>query len=235
MYQNKKILAVIPARGGSKRLPNKNIKELNGKPLINWTIDAALKSNYLTEVIVSTDSQDIANIAIKAGGNVPFLRPENLAKDNSTTYDTIEHAVLYYKNELGQNFDYVILLQPTSPLRDSKDIDQSIEMLFEKKSDAIISVCEAEHSPLWSNTLNINNDMSNFIASEIKNKRSQDLDTFYRINGAIYICDTTRLLQEKVFFLESNIYAYIMPVEHSIDIDNIIDFKLAEVIVNENQ
>jgi len=227
MYKNKTFLAIIPARGGSKRLPRKNVLDLAGKPLIAWSIEAGLKSKYIDKVVVTSDDDEILNIAIKLDVDT-IKRPAELASDTSTTFDTIKHTIDNIKI-----YDYIILLQPTSPLRTEKHINEAIELLESKNAAAIISVCEAEHSPLWSNTLLENNDMSNFLREEIKNKRSQDLPTYYRINGAIYICKTSRLLKEKTFFIKDKIYSYLMKREVSIDIDELIDFKLVEVLVNE--
>lgn len=233
MLKDKRFLAIIPARANSKRLPNKNLRPIKKRPLINWTVEAAVRSKYLTEVIVSTDSKKIANAAKESGAVIPFLRPDYLAEDHTTTYDTIEHAVLFYKEELAKEFDYIVLLQPTSPLRSTKDIDRAIETLIEKNADAIVSVCEVEHSPLWTNVLPQNGDMSSFLPDTIKNKRSQELEKYVRINGAIYICETKRLLEEKTFYIKDNIFAYEMLMKHSIDIDNITDLKLAELLIEE--
>jgi CMP-N-acetylneuraminic acid synthetase len=228
-----RFLAIIPARGNSKRLPNKNLRELKDKPLINWTIEAAKNSKYITNVMVSTDSEQIAEIAKEAGAEMPFLRPSYLAEDHTTTYDTVEHTVLFYKEKLHKEFDFIVLLQPTSPLRSSHDIDKAIETLRDKKADAIVSVNEVEHSPLWTNTLPKSGDMSHFLPDKIKNTRSQELAKYVRLNGAIYICDTNRLLEEKTFYIKDNIFAYEMLIKHSIDIDNITDLKLAELLIDE--
>ena len=173
MYNNKEVLAIIPARGGSKRLPGKNIKDLNGKPLIAWTIDAALRSKYIDKSVVSTDDEIIAEISQKYGAEVPFIRPKELATDTASSIDVILHAINFYKTK-GEPFEYVILLQPTSPLRTTEDIDHAFEMLNEE-TKAIVSVCETEHPPLWSNTLPKDLSMKDFLAKEILNKRSQDL------------------------------------------------------------
>ncbi len=226
MCKNKTFLAIIPARGGSKRLPRKNILDLNGKPLIAYSIEAGLKSKYIDKLIVTSDDEEILRISKKIGAEV-LMRPLDLASDTATTFDTIKHTI----NNIEKNYDFIVLLQPTSPLRDIKHIDEAIELLEEKKADAIISVCEMEHSPLWSNTLPKNSDMSNFLKDEIKNKRSQDLEIFYRLNGAIYICRTDRLLREKTFFINDNIFAYEMDRESSIDIDEKIDFELAKIYI----
>jgi CMP-N,N'-diacetyllegionaminic acid synthase len=228
MYTNKTFLTIIPARGGSKRLPRKNVLDLCGKPLIVHTIEAALKSKYINKVIVSSDDEEILNISSNFGADI-LKRPYELANDTATTFDAIKHTIDNF-----EKYDYIVLLQPTSPLRNEKHIDEAIELLEKKKADAIVSVCEMEHSPLWSNTLPKDGSMSNFLKDEILNKRSQDLEKFYRLNGAIYICKTEKLIENKSFFLKDNIFAYIMNREYSIDIDEEIDFKMAEVLMDGN-
>ena len=225
----KKYLAIIPARGGSKRLPRKNILDLNGKPLIAWSIEAGVNSKYINKTIVTSDDDEILEVGEKYKINT-IKRPSELATDTSTTFDAIKHAI----DSLDKKYEYIVLLQPTSPLRNEKHINEAIELLEEKKADAVISVCEMDHSPLWSNTLPKNLNMSNFLRDEIKNKRSQDLPTYYRLNGAIYICKTDRLLKEKSFFIKDNIYAYIMDRKSSIDIDEELDFIFAKTILKEN-
>lgn len=221
---NKTFLAIIPARGGSKRLPRKNLLDLCGKPLIAWSIEAALKSKYISKVIVSSDDEEILNIAKEYKADF-IKRPDELASDTATTFDALKHTL----ENVGK-YDYVVLLQPTSPLRSEKHIDEAIELLEEKSADAIISVCEMEHSPLWSNILDENLDMSNFLRDEVLNKRSQDLPKYYRLNGAIYICKTEELLENKGFFIKENIFAFKMNKENSIDIDEEIDFIIAREI-----
>ena len=225
MYTNKTFLAIIPARGGSKRLPRKNVLDLCGKPLIAYTIEAALKSKYIDKVIVSSDDEEILNISSNFGADI-IKRPIDLANDTATTFDTIKHTIDNF-----EKYDYIVLLQPTSPLRNEKHIDEAIELLEKKKADAIVSVCEMDHSPLWSNTLPKDGNMSNFLKDEILNKRSQDLEKYYRLNGAIYICKTSKLLEEKSFILKKKIFAYIMDRKNSIDIDEKVDFDMAEVIL----
>ena len=224
---NKTFLSIIPARGGSKRLPRKNLLDLCGKPLIAHSIEAALKSKYINKVVVSSDDEEILQISQNFGANI-IKRPDVLASDTATTFDAIEHTI---KNL--EKYDYVVLLQPTSPLRDEKHINESIELLKEKKADAIISVCEVEHSPLWCNTLDVNLDMSNFLKDEVLNKRSQDLEKYYRLNGAIYICKTEKLLENRGFFIKENIFAYIMEQENSVDIDTKLDFEIVRTILGE--
>lgn len=223
---NKTFLAIIPARGGSKRLPRKNILDLCGKPLISWSIEAALKSKYISKVVVSSDDEEILNISSNFGADI-IKRPYELANDTATTFDAIKHTI----NNL-EKYDYIVLLQPTSPLRNEKHIDEAIELLEEKQADAIVSVCEMDHSPLWSNTLPEDGNMRGFLREEILNKRSQDLEKYYRLNGAVYICKTDKLLENKSFFLKDNIFAYIMDRKSSIDIDEEIDFEIAKVLIN---
>ena len=228
-------LGVITARGRSKRLPSKNVLDLAGKPLIGWTIEAALKSRYIDELIVSTEDVEIAEISKSYGANVPFMRPKELGADNVHPAEAVIHAVNYFINEQKKEFEYVVLLQPTSPLRNEHDIDKAIELLYSTKADAVVSVCEAEHSPLWYNTLPENLSLKNFLRDDLKGKMSQNLPTYYRLNGAIYICKAKRLLKEKTFFLKDNIFAFLMDARKSVDIDSLVDFKLAEILMQTNK
>jgi len=225
MYNSKKILAVITARAGSKRLPNKNILDLAGKPLIVWTIDEAKKSKYIDRLIVNTDSQQIAEISKQYGAEVPFMRPQELANDNADSISVLKHTIDFF----NQEFDYILLLQPTSPLRNVEDIDNAIELLNEK-TKAVISVCETQHSPLWSNTLPNDLSMENFIRPEIKNLRSQDLPKYYRLNGAVYIAEIKYFMGNNGF-IGNKTKAFIMSQQNSVDIDTELDFKLCEILI----
>jgi len=231
MFNGKTFLAIIPARGGSKGLKNKNILPLKGKPLIAYTIETALESVIFDKVIVSTDSKKIANISSKHGAEIPFMRPKELATDTASSIDVAIHALSFFEDQ-GIHFDYFMLLQPTSPLRTSKDIINAIKLAFEKDADVILSVCEVEHSPLWTNILPDDLSMKHFIREEIKGKSRQQLPKFYRLNGAIYLAKVEYFLKTKDWFGEKS-YAYIMPRERSIDIDDYIDFKLAETLMEE--
>ena len=228
MYKGKAFLAIIPARGGSKRLPRKNLLDLCDKPLITWSIEAGLASQYIDKVVVTSDDNEILEISEKFGANT-IKRPNELATDISTTFHAIKHTI-----ENTEKYDYIVLLQPTSPLRNSKHIDEAIELLESKNADAIISVCEVDHSPLWSNTLPEDGSMRLFLRDEISNKRSQDLEKYYRLNGAIYICQTDKLLENKGFFLKNNIFSYIMDKTCSIDIDDEFDFLVAKMLLNKH-
>ena len=225
MYKDKTFLAIIPARGGSKRLPRKNVLDLEGKPLIAWSINAGLNSKYIDKVVVTSDDEEILEVS-KVLNSETIKRPKNLATDTATTFDAIKHTI-----DNIEQYDYIILLQATSPLREEKHIDEAIELLEIKNADAVVSVCVMDHSPLWSNTLDSSLSMKSFLKDDTTNKRSQDLEEYYRINGAIYICKTDKLLEEKSFFLKDNIYAYKMDRESSVDIDEEIDFKIAEFLI----
>jgi len=232
MYKEKTILGLIPARGGSKELPKKNIRPLLGKPLIAWTIEQAKASRYVDRVIVSTDDEEIAEIVKQYGAEVPFMRPKELARDDIPGIDVVFHAMNWFIKNENKQYDLIILLQPTSPLRTAEDIDKAIELLFFKKAKAIVSVCEVDHHPLWTNALPENGCMKNFIRKEIINKNRQELPTFYRLNGAIYLAYCNYIKEQKGFFGEET-FAYIMPKERSVDIDSELDLKLAEILMKE--
>ncbi|NAX29637.1 NTP transferase domain-containing protein, partial [Vibrio sp. V37_P2S8PM304] len=226
MLDGKKVIAVIPARGGSKRLPGKNIKQLGGKPLIAWSIEAAKKSKYIDRVIISTDCEDIAEVAQRYDGDVPFLRPQELAGDTAGTNGVILHVL----DQIDESFGYVVLLQPTSPLRNTEDIDQLLES-FDEKTEGVVSVCPCEHSPLWANTLPEDKTMGHFCPESVIGKRSQDLPEYYRLNGSIYAFKVDSFVENKGFFYSDKVKAYSMPIERSVDIDTIVDFHIAEVML----
>lgn len=230
MYSNKRILAVIPARGGSKGLPGKNILPFGGKPLLAWSVEQARASAYLDAVIVSTDSPRIAEAAQKAGAEVPFLRPKSLSGPSARSIDAIFHALDLLKGQ-GRDFDLVMMLQPTSPLRTAADIDGVIKFFFKKKAVSVISVCETEHSPLWAGQLARDLSMRGFVRPAIKNKPRQSLPVFYRINGAVYLASVGHLRRHEGF-LSKDAKAYVMPRERSVDIDTRLDFEFAQCIAS---
>jgi len=231
VYREKNILGLIPARGGSKGLPRKNIKPLLGKPLIAWTIEQAFASRYLDKVVVSTDDKEIAEISKKYGADVPFMRPKELAGDNTKGIEVVLHVIDWLKeNDKQKQYDLIMLLQPTSPLRKAEDIDKAIELLFLKEAKAIVSVCEVEHHLLWANNLPEDGSMKDFIRPEIMNKNRQELPVFYRLNGAIYLAYCNYIKKYRSFIGEKT-FAYIMPRERSIDIDSEVDLNLAEVLI----
>lgn len=220
-------IAIIPARSGSKGLKDKNIKELCDKPLIAYSIEAALESKMFYTVMVSTDSEKYAEISRHYGAEVPFLRSAETSGDSAGSWDVVREVLNEYR-KLGKAFDNVMLLQPTSPLRTSEDIINAFSLKEKKKANAIVSVCEMDHSPLWSNTLPDSLSMENF--SRSKDLPRQQLETYYRVNGTIYLIDTDCVYNDKRIY-ENNCYAYIMPKERSVDIDTELDFIIAETII----
>lgn len=230
---NKNILAIIPARGGSKGVPRKNIKEINGKPLIAYTIEEAIKSRYLHRIVVSTEDKEIADISKKYGAEVPYLRPIELADDKSPTIDCIIHMINWLKINEDYIPDYICLLQCTSPLRTNEDIDGTIKKAINIDLDGAISVCEAEVNPYWTNVF-IDEKLKYFIEEGKNITRRQDLPQIYRINGAVYIIKTEILLNKRTFETD-NMTGYIMSSNNSIDIDNEIDFKFAQLLMKESE
>lgn len=226
-----RILALIPARSGSKGIPNKNIKFLNGKPLIAYTIEKAIKSEAFNRVIVSTDSIEIANIAVSYGADVPFLRPHILADDKSPTLGVVTHAIETLL-DMGENYDAVCLLQPTSPLRSIEDISQSIAKFKETHADSLISVISVPHeyNPHWvfedldsNGLLSISTGEKEIIA------RRQDLPNCYIRNGAIYITSIRTLLKERSLYGNMISY-YEMNSTNHVNLDTMEDWYKAERI-----
>lgn len=222
-------IAVIPARSGSKGLKDKNIKELNGKPLLAYSIGAAVNSKRFDVIHVSTDSEKYADIARKYGADVPFLRSMEMASDTATTWDAVRFVLKEYKQR-GQEFDTVTVLQPTSPLRTQEDIMGAFKFFNDKEANMISSVCEMDHSPLWSNTLPEDFSMKDFEDEKVAFLPRQSLPTYYRENGAIYLLKTEHLFKAENIYKEK-CYAYVMEKNHSIDIDDELDFLLAETVL----
>jgi len=214
---SKKTLALIPARGGSKGLSRKNVKPLLGKPLIAWTIEVAKKSRYIDRVVVSTEDNEIAGIAKKHGAEVPFMRPFHLSTDEATTEDCVIHAL----NWLRDNEEYR-----------SEDIDSSISILLagENEIDAVFGLTEATEHPFGMKIMDGKNIIRNFINADKEYTRRQDLPPVYRGNGAVYLCKTEVFLNKKTFTPERT-FGYLMPKERSVDINDEIDFKIAEVLM----
>lgn len=234
MIGSKKILAIIPARAGSKRLPNKNIITLHGKPLIQWTIEAALGSRCFDSVVVSTDTTDIANTAIHCGATVPFIRPKHLSDSESKSVDVVLHALEELESK-GQFFDYVMLLQPTSPMRSSRHIKDAVSLLQAKNAIAVISVCPISHPIEWSGELGSDLSMDHFFKFIPLNKRSQEFPNRYRLNGAIYLISIDSLAESKTFTVNKSSYAYIMKPEESVDIDTQLDLDFCEFLLKRKE
>ena len=224
MYNDKKIIGIIPARSGSKGLKDKNIKELCGKPLIAYTIEAAKQSGVFDYIMVSTDSENYAQIACEYGASVPFLRSEENSSDKSGSWDVVREVLA----NLKEKFDIVVLLQPTSPLRNAQYIKEALNLFFEKDADTVCSVCETPHPIFWCNTLDESLSMKEFIKREYDLPR-QLLPKSYTLNGAIYICKSDNI--NCLDFYSSKSFAYIMDKNSSIDIDEELDFILCELVM----
>lgn len=228
MINNKKILAIIPARAGSKGIKDKNIIDLNGKPLIAYSIEAGLSSKYIDKVVVTTDGEQIADVARKYGADVPFLRPNNLASDTSKTIDAVIHCIEEL-NKYNEEYDYMVLLQPTQPLRQSWHIDEAIELILEKDEDALVSVSKVNDHPILMRTIDENGHTKNLL-QECSTKRRQDFPNYYKVNGAIYINKINENLNSNTS-LNDNELAYIMDSKYDVDIDELLDLHIAELVM----
>jgi CMP-N,N'-diacetyllegionaminic acid synthase len=231
MINGKKILAIIPARGGSKGLPGKNIRPMCGKPLIAWTVEAAAKSRYLDCAVVSTDSAEIAEAARAAGGYVPFLRPDEFATDKASSYDVIRHALAYLSEHTQRQFDYVVLLEPTSPLREDDDIDKMLEQLLARSDefDSIISIGEVgEHPSIMKKC--VGETLVPYSAELVQTTRRQDNDAAYFPYGVAYIAKTEVLLAENTFYTR-RCMAYRIQRYQNFEIDDIYNFLCVESVM----
>lgn len=234
--EKKNIVAIIPARGGSKRLPLKNIKVLAGKPLIAYTLEEALKSKMLDRIIVSTDHDEIARISRECGAEVPFKRPAHLAHDTTHAPPIIQHAVKYLEETEDYIVDIIVILPPTSPLRKSEHIEEAIKKILETDVDSVMSVCEAVFPPWWMVKLNESGLLEPFLKSGIDYfcLESQELPKVYQPNGAIYVTRRDVLFEQGVIIGKYNAPIF-MDDESSLDIDTLTDFKLAELIMKERK
>jgi N-acylneuraminate cytidylyltransferase/CMP-N,N'-diacetyllegionaminic acid synthase len=222
------MIALIPARGGSKGLPNKNIKMLLGKPLIAYTIEAALNSSSIEEVYVSTDDVKIAEIARKYGAKVPFLRPDKLAQDCSKAIDTYLYMLDKWK-ELGKEVNEFIVLQPTSPLKTTLDIDSAIALFYKNNADSVVSYTKEAHPITWHKYVNEDLSFSSIFEGNLLNRQENRVS--YYPNGAIYIFSSSIIKQQKYFSEKS--FAYIMERKNSVDIDYIDDFEYATFLLKQ--
>lgn len=225
MIAGKKILAVIPARGGSKGIPRKNIQIVAGKPLISWTILEAKKSKYLDRVILSSDDEQIIAVANEYGCETPFIRPNNIARDDTPGVEPVLHAI-----GMLPEFDLVALLQPTSPLRIALDIDTCIELCISEKAPACVSLSKSKFNPYWIRMLTKNLRLTPLTGYEENIYCRQDLPAYYTLNGAVYVADCTWLANNKSFLSENTI-GYVMPTERSLDIDTEFDLNIFRILV----
>jgi len=222
-----KVLAIIPARGGSKGVPRKNIRNLAGKPLIAWTIEEAKRSKYITRTILSSENQEIIKIAKEYGCDVPFVRPKEISQDHTPSITAVLHAL-----EQCGGYDYVVLLQPTSPFRTAEDIDNCIEYTINQQAKFCVSVTEAEQSPYWMYTIE-NGKMKPVIQQNQLATRRQDLPNVYVLNGAIYVGRVEEIIEKKSFLTEET-KSFIMSNENSLDIDTILDFEICEYLIEKS-
>ena len=234
-----KILGVIPARGGSKGVPGKNIKPILGKPLIAYTIETGLKSKLVSDLVVTTDSEAIQKIALEYGAECPFLRPDELATDTALAVPTIQHAVGEMEKLKGEKYDYIIMLQPTSPLKTPEDLDGALGQLIEEGADGLISVVDVDNNhPMKMKKFLGENGRSGQLVDYQKppfeNCPRQLLPPVYIVNGAIYATKRDVFMEKNTFQGEVCL-GYEMPASRSVNIDNEFDFLLAEHIIKNNE
>ncbi|NCI49086.1 acylneuraminate cytidylyltransferase family protein [Sediminibacterium roseum] len=225
------LLAIIPARYGSKGVPRKNVVDLNGQPLISYTIEAALQSSCIDEILVTTDDDEVIALAEKKGINCRYKRPSALATDETSMYDVVEHALEWFKTDRGFLPEQFVLLQPTSPLRSAADIDNSMAMFIERSAESLISVHALSEHPF--ECIKIDENGWSFLAEPAHTvTRRQDFkQDFHFINGAIYLIKTETFLAIKKFFIKSRSLCYVMPKERGIDIDSVTDLAIAKALL----
>jgi CMP-N,N'-diacetyllegionaminic acid synthase len=224
-------LALVVARGGSKSLPRKNLAPLAGRPLIAWTIEAALRCREMDRVVVSTDDDEIAAVSRTLGAEVPFLRPPELAQDSTPTMPVIVHALHWLEDEQGYVPDAVVVLQPTSPLRIADDITGAITLARERSADSVISVSVAWSHPHLMKKIAADGRLEEFMAHPRVDRR-QDLEPVYSLNGAIYLARRAPLMENETFY-GPHTYAYVMPPERSLDVDSPWDLHLCDLILRD--
>jgi len=228
-----KILAIIPARGGSKGVPRKNVIEINGNPLISYTISAALKASLITDIVVSTDDPEIAEISRKLGAQVPFMRPLDLASDQAQSAPVIEHALFFMEKIKDFKYDAILMLQPTSPLRTSQHIEESLNLFKSKECDSVVSVTSVGGNHPFRMKRLINNQLVNYIDQGFWNmKPRQSLPDVYIRNGAIYLISREVFIQQRQL-IGNNCLGYVMSDSDSTNIDSPIDLKIAELLLKE--
>jgi CMP-N,N'-diacetyllegionaminic acid synthase len=224
------MIAIIPARGGSKGLPGKNVKLLGGRPLICHSISAALKAKTISRVIVSTDDDEIANVARECGAEVPFMRPKKLATDNSMVMDAYLYTIDRLANESKELIESFVALLPTTPLRSSEDIDNAVVIFLERDADSVLSVSKAAVPIEWYKKIGKDGLLSNYLLEVDAVNNRQDHIEAHIPNGAIYVFQTELLRKKRQYYLDKT-YAYVMPRSRSADIDELLDFEWAEFLM----
>jgi len=229
VIEGKTVLAIIPARGGSKGVPRKNIRMVAGKPLMVWTIEEAKKSKYIDRLILSSDDAEIIAVAREWGCEVPFVRPAELAQDDTPGIQPVFHAV-----RALPGYDYVVLLQPTSPLRTCDDIDRCIELCLAKGAFSCVSVVEPDKSPYWMFTGDSDGKIRPFLGDSQMIARRQDLPQVYALNGAVYVAEYQALLERETFITDNTVF-HLMAKHASIDIDTEIDLVISEILLEKSK
>lgn len=224
MIEGLTVLGLIPARGGSKGIPGKNLVPLFGKPLVAWTIEAAATSRTMDRTILSTEDEGIASAARSLGCEVPFLRPKELAADDTPGIEPVLHAL-----SMIRGFDIVVLLQPTSPLRTALDIDAAVTALVSNGAPAVVSVTEAASHPAWTYQVDEQGRLVPFLPAASRPTRRQELPTAWALNGAIYVARTAWIMDSRSFLCPETI-AFPMPAERGLDIDEPLDLLIAEAV-----
>jgi CMP-N,N'-diacetyllegionaminic acid synthase len=225
-----KILAIIPARGGSKGIKNKNIIDLNGTPLIHYTLKEVKKVKEITRILVSTESDQIKKVTDEVGNFTPFLRPNKFAEDSSRTIDAVKYVIEKLEQEYNEVYDYICLLQPTSPLRNAEDIENCISIMLGQKTGSVVSLVKIDEPHPHKMKVISNNTVKPLLSNTDSSVPRQELPPVYELNGAIYLCETKGLLKDENFFPEPST-PYIMPPERSVNINNFFDLKLAEYLL----
>lgn len=230
MLHDKRILAIVPARGGSKGLPEKNLKKLLGKPLVVWAIEAGKAANSIDSVIVSTDDERIASVAHASGARVPFMRPTDLASDTASSVDVVLHAIDHLE-AAGEKYDIVVLLEPTSPLRDNIDIEAALDMLINSGADSVVGISRVESShPSFTYRKLVGNRIHPFLEKQPKFLRRQDVEPLYFLEGSIYASSISALRELRSFYHENTI-GYEFPKWKSLEIDDLADFYMVEALL----
>lgn len=224
-------LAIIPARGNSKGVAGKNLTLLASRPLIAHTIAAACQARRLGRIILSTDSEPIAEVARDCGAAVPFIRPAELARDDTPTIPVLVHAVQWLAEHEAYEPDYVMCLQPTSPFRAAEDIDRAIDLAEQRKADSVVSVTEPDHPPHWMRRIDDEGRLHAFIDSQLAIARRQEQPTAYALNGAIYLVRRQVLIEQQTLYTERT-FAYVMPRQRSMDIEDTWDVHVADLILS---
>jgi CMP-N,N'-diacetyllegionaminic acid synthase len=232
MALNRETLAVIPARGGSKRVPRKNIQPVGGRPLIAWTIEAARSAPGITRIVVSTDSDEIADVSKHYGAEVPMLRPSSLARDETPGIEPVVHAVEWLDEHEHYRPDCVILLQPTSPLRTAADVEGALALMWHRASGAVVSVCPASHPSSWLKRVGDDGRLLDVDGDGAGPPADDDVPPLYVLNGSLYVVRHATLMARRSFYDEPT-YAYLMPIERSLDVDSPWDLHVADLVLTD--